>query len=143
MNWAKEYSETRETRSDWRQHNRRRQAQERAKRKALAERDELHRAWKKWHEERKQILMTGPCKEAAQELAEFLGRMTCCEEDASALLTLVQCGPWTDSDRDVKFLVLGLIDSAIIYMSEKEGLVPFDDPLDEPNVFLTLRKILR
>jgi hypothetical protein len=120
-------------------------AAEKRKQKRLQERNELFRAWERWHKERREILLSGPHGRAAQELVDFLERMTCCEEDAAALLTLVQQGPWADSDPDVKFLVLGVVDNAITYLRENEGLHPFDDPLpdEEPNVFLTIREMLR
>ena len=144
-NWASEYANEIETRSDVRQQRKQSRAQERARKKALDERDILFRLWKKWHEERKTQLLEGEHKEAAQELADFLERMTL--EDAPALLTLVENGPWRNSGRDVKFLVLELIDHGITYLRESTGLNPFDDPLpfsnEELNVFLSIRELLR
>jgi hypothetical protein len=144
-NWASEYANKIETRSDARKYRLQSRAQERALKKALAERDHLFREWQKWHKERKQQLLGGEHKEAAQELADFLEQMT--NEDAPALLTLVENGPWRDSDRDVKFLVMELINHSIIYLREKAGLAPFDDPLpfgnEETNVFLSIRELLR
>jgi len=118
---------------------------ERKRQKALTERNQLFREWQKWHKERKQQLLAGPQREAAQELADFLEQMTI--EDAPALLTLVENGPWRDSERDVKFLVMELISHSIIYLRESAGLSPFDDPLpfsdEDPSVFLVIRELLR
>lgn len=128
--------------------SRRKAAQTRAERRqkqALAERDTLYRMWKKWHEERKQTLLAGPHAEDAAVLIEFLERMTI--EDAENLIELVKWGPWQTVDEDTQFTVLSIIDNAICYLREREGLFPIDDSLifsdEELNAFLIIRKLLR
>jgi hypothetical protein len=136
-----DYGNEIETPSDYRRHRKESRAQERAKKKALEDRDQLFKAWKHWHEERKQELLEGPYAEAARELVNFLEYMKL--EDANDLIELVQRGPW--NDRDVKYMVLVLIDHRIIFLREQAGLPAFDDPLpdEEPDTFMTLREMLR
>jgi hypothetical protein len=118
---------------------------EKKRQKELAERDYLFRDWQEWHKKRKGELLAGAWCEAAQELSNFLETMTV--EDAPALVALVERGPWREADHDTRFLVLELISHSIIYLREKVGLAPFDDPLpfsdDEPNAFLVIRGMLR
>jgi hypothetical protein len=117
-------------------------AAEKRKQKALQERNHLFREWQKWHKERKDELLGGPWGEPARELADYLERMT--PEDASALVSMVEHGPWREADADTRFLVLALIDHSVIYLRENNGLEPFDDPLDdEPSAFLIIKELLR
>ena len=111
--------------------------------KRLSERDQLYRDWIKWHKERKAALLSGPWCRQAQELAEFLERMTL--EDAPELIQMVDHGPWRTADADTRFLILELISHTIIHIREREGLEPFDDPFsdDDPNAFLIIREQLR
>jgi hypothetical protein len=125
-----------------------RAAKTRAERKLEKEkqdRDILFGQWKEWHLKRKQELLEGSFSGAAQELGLFLEGMTI--KDASALIELVSRGPWGTADDDTRFLVLGMISHAIIYLREREGLSPFDDPIpwsdDEPDVFMILKELLR
>lgn len=119
-------------------------AAERAQQKELHERKYLFHEWQQWHLKRKQVLLEGPFGEAAQELGLFLERMT--TADAAALIEQVKSGPWCTADSDIRFLVLGMISHAIIYLRECEGLPPFDDPIpwsdDEPDVFMIIKGIL-
>ena len=57
----------------------------------------------------------------------------------------MRSGPWRDADADTRFLILVLVDAAVIRLRERAGLVPFDDPLrdEESNTFLTIRKLLQ
>jgi hypothetical protein len=114
-----------------------------AEQKALAERDTLHRGWKKWRRERIEVLLSGPHGNAARDLVAFLADMTL--DDASALLTRVKQGPWRSCDADTRFEVLSLIDAAIIRLRERADMPAFDDPLpgQPPNAFLILRECLR
>jgi len=140
-NWAEEYAETVETRSERRAHRRKQSAQERAKNKALAERDYLYRDWKKWHDKQLKEFLNGDYADAAQELHSFLAEADL--DSGDQLIELVQQGPWLEADADTKYAVLRMIDYAITYLRESNGLEPFDDPLgSELNVFLTIRKLL-
>jgi hypothetical protein len=138
-NWAEDYAETVETRSEWRDHSRRQRAQERAVRKALAERDYLYREWKKWHEEQLKQFLSGDYAKAASKLHEFLSDADL--DSGDRLIELVKNGPWLEADDETQYQVLRMISHRIIYMRESNGLEPFDDPIDgELNVFLEIRK---
>jgi hypothetical protein len=113
-----------------------------AKEKALVERDELFRLWKKQQQKRRDELLKGAYGAEATRLADLLERMTI--HDTTALLELVEQGPWRNVDADTRYQVLGMIDRAIIYVRECEGLAPFDDALpgEEPTVFEIIRERL-
>lgn len=118
---------------------------ERKLEKERLEREQLFGQWTKWHKDRKAELLAGPYSEAANELALFLERMTI--TDAPALIELAKRGPWQQADADTQFLVLELITHSILYLREREGLEPFDDPIpfsdDEPDAFMIIREMLR
>jgi hypothetical protein len=118
---------------------------QRKREKELNDREYLFRQWQKWHQERKAELLAGAWSEAATELANFLERMTL--EDAEALVSLIERGPWRRADRDTRFLVIELVSHSIMYLREKTELPPFDDPLpfsnDDLNAFLIIRELLR
>jgi hypothetical protein len=140
-NWAEEYAETVETRSEQRAHRRKQSAQQRAMQKALKERDYLHREWKKWHEGQLKEFLDSEHREAALELHEFLSKASL--DSGDQLIELVERGPWLTADADTKYQVLRMVDRAIVYMRESNGLEPFDDPVDDDlNVFLRIRKRL-
>jgi hypothetical protein len=122
---------------------RQRASESRAKQNALADREQQSCLWHKWRQERVDALLAGPHGEAAKKLTAFLDQMT--SDDASALIDLVRRGPWCDTDTDTRFLVLALIDHAIVRLRERHNLPTFDDPLPgaSPNVFLTIREVLR
>jgi hypothetical protein len=99
--------------------------------------------WREWRRERSDALLAGPYADAARDLIALLNRLR--PNAADMLLERVCGGPWRDADPDTRFLILALIDAAIVEMRERNGLPPFDDPVlpDDPlNVFLTLRELL-
>jgi hypothetical protein len=110
--------------------------------KAQQERDRLSLAHRRWRKESIDALLSGPHGGVAQALLDFLEHM---ESDEHGLIEHVQSGPWRDADADARFLVLVLVDAAVIRLRERAGLVPFDDPLhdEESNTFLTIRKLLQ
>jgi hypothetical protein len=65
-------------------------------------------------------------------------------QDGAALVSLVEAGPWRHADRDTRFEVLALIDTAIVSLRTRCDLLPFDDALpgDRPNVFPLIREVL-
>jgi hypothetical protein len=111
--------------------------------KALQERDRLSLAHQRWRKEAFNALLKGPHGAAAQTLIDFLEHMEV--SDAPELIAHVSAGPWRGVDADARFLILVLVDAAIIHLRERAGLVPFDDPLrdEESNTFLTIRKLLQ
>jgi hypothetical protein len=117
-------------------------AQTRAE-KAQVDKKKQFALWRKWRRERSELLLAGPYTDAARDLIELLDTLT--PNAADMLLDRVRCGPWRDADPDTRFMVLALIDTAIIELRERQGLPRFDDPVlpdDPPNVFLMLREML-
>jgi hypothetical protein len=111
--------------------------------KALAERDDLLRLWKKWRHERLETLLNGPHAAAAQELVAFLQTMTL--NDGARLVKFIRAAGWERANADTKFEVLSLINITITSLRERAGLDPFDDPLphEPPSTFLSLRELLQ
>jgi hypothetical protein len=111
--------------------------------KALQERDRLSLAHQRWRKEAFNALLKGPHGAAAQTLIDFLERMEL--SDAPELIARVSAGPWRGVDADTRFLILVLVDAAVIHLRERAGLMPFDDRLrdEESNTFLTIRKLLQ
>jgi hypothetical protein len=111
--------------------------------KALAERDDLLRLWKRWRRERLEMLLAGPHVNAARELLAFLQAMTL--DDGARLVEFVCAAGWARTDADTKFTVLSLIDAAITALRERAELPPIDDALPDkkPTAFLIIREMLR
>jgi hypothetical protein len=119
-------------------------AAERARNKALAERDKLFRFWVEHCRKQREELLAGPYGEAARELVALLDGMTL--EQGDILIALVERGPWGATDADTRFTVLHLIDGSIARLRERHGLVPFSDSLpwtdEAPTVFERIRGML-
>jgi hypothetical protein len=113
--------------------------QHRARNQALEERDRMVAIWRSWRKERLETLLAGPHGEAARELMATLEHMP----PAPQLIEMLRHGPWRTADADTRFLVLSLVDGAIVHLREKRGLPPFDDALpdERPNVFLLLQEM--
>jgi hypothetical protein len=110
--------------------------------KTRQERDCLSQAHRRWRKETVDALLVGPHGVAAQALIDFLEHMEL--SDGRGLIELVQSGPWRGADEDTRFLILVLVDAAVVQLRERTGLDPFDDPLDEKsNVFLLIRRLLQ
>lgn len=110
--------------------------------KALQERDCLSQAHRRRRKEAVDALLAGPHGAVAQALIDFLEQMVL--SDGRGLIELVQSGPWHGADEDTRFLILVLVDAAVVQLRERTDLNPFDDPLDEKsNAFLLIRKLLQ
>ena len=122
---------------------RRATAAQKAAEKALRERDDLFRLYKKERRERLNALLAGPRGSAAQELVTFLKTITLTDEPR--LIEAVRAGGWEHADANTRFEILALIDAAIIALRERAGLPPISDPLpgQPPSAFLILRELLR
>jgi hypothetical protein len=105
--------------------------------KALAEKRAELLLWRQWRRERVDALLVGPYGEPARALLAFLKTMT----KPTALIEFVKAGPWSDTDADVRFEILSLLDAVIVKRREHMELDPFDDvlPGEPENVFLILR----
>jgi muconolactone delta-isomerase len=116
---------------------------EKAKEKALAERDDLLRLWKRWRHERLEALLAGPYGESVRELLAFLQTMSL--DDGPQLIEFVSAGDWHRTDPDTRFEILSLINTALTTLREQHGLPPFDDALpdEEPTAFLIIRELFR
>jgi hypothetical protein len=112
-----------------------------AEQKALAERDCMFAAWKRWRRERLDAALGGPHGEMLQALITFLKTM----KSADALVDHVRTGNWKATDTDTRFLALHLVNSTIVRLHEERGLPPFDDALpgEPPTAFQIIREMLR
>lgn len=121
----------------------RHRAQQKAIDKALAERDLLMRLWKRWRQDTTNTMLEGPYAVAIQTLIDFLETLTLPQE--ARLVNFVKAGPWQTAPKDVRFLVLRLIDAKLIALREKQELPPFDDALPgEPlTAFQQIRDFIR
>jgi hypothetical protein len=122
---------------------RHRAAEKRAARKAADDRDQLRRARQLSREERLQTLLASPHAPAARALIDFLEAMTL--DQGAALIALIAAGPWIAADADTRFLVLALIDRAIVALRERCGLEAFNDALpdERASVFQIIREALQ
>jgi hypothetical protein len=115
--------------------------------KVLRERAKLFRSWRYWQSQEREALLTGPYGKAAQELVEFLNKMTLDEGDGWRLLVLIDRGAWHKADPDARYEVRMLIGQAITRLRERNGLPPFDDSLpwgdESPNVWERAQRWLR
>ena len=111
--------------------------------KALAERDDLLRLWKKWRRERLEALLGGPHGAAAHELVAFLQTMAL--DDGARLVEFIRAGGWERADADTKFEVLSLINITITALRDRAELASIDDPLpdEESSAFLIIRELFR
>ncbi len=111
--------------------------------RALRERDDLLRIWKRWRRERDDAWLAGPYGAAAQALLEFLRAMSL--DDEAALVQFVRATGWQHADVDTKFEVLSLINTTLVALRERAGLPPIDDALpdEEPTAFLIIREMFR
>jgi hypothetical protein len=134
MNAYLEYAETQITAPAKRQSRRAETRAQRAREKELRERDQLFALWRKHHRAQRDALLAGPHGTAAQALIGFMKTMSL--NDGAMLIDLVFAGPWRGADADTRFVVLQLIDAALVRLRERNGLEPFDDALpfsDEPD----------
>jgi hypothetical protein len=124
---------------------RRRAAEKRAARKFNADRDqELEdrtrqlKRWQVWRQERLDRALAGRHGKA---LAKLIARL---RTDISDADLIEQAQSWRHADVGTRFLVLHLIDQAIIRRRERDGLPPFDDTLPgkPPSAFLIIRNML-
>lgn len=111
--------------------------------KAEREKHQQVRLWRAWQREKEAGLLNGPYSARVRALRDFTRTMTI--DSAPELVGLVEKATWLrQADKDVRGEVLSLIGNAIIRLREREGLLPFDDPLDgELNAFLQIRELLR
>jgi hypothetical protein len=110
---------------------------------ALAEKRTELRLWKKWRRERLEALLADPhYGEPMRALLDFCKTVT----GPSALIDFVKAGPWANTDADIRFEILALVDAVIIRRREKMGKAPFDDSVpwsdEPPHAFECIRELL-
>jgi hypothetical protein len=107
----------------------------------LVDRSRQLKRWRVWRQERLDRALGDPRHgKALAKLIAWLGRAgTPSDEDLVA-----QARSWRHASASMRFLVLGLIDQAIVRKRERAGAPPFDDPLPgKPlSAFLAIRNIL-
>ena len=115
--------------------------------KAKAEKEKLWNLYLDELEKRRKVLVSGPYAGTAEALIGFLKQLKL--DDGEKLIQMAMV--WQSAPRTTRFLVLQLIDEAMVYLRVKNGLSPFDDPLPETmvvageeteNAFLRIRDIL-
>jgi hypothetical protein len=126
-------------------HRRRKLAKEQAQQaltpeeKRQAAQIKLHELWLEDFNKQKLALLRGPYGPTATAFCIMLTKLRM--EDGDKLIELSRV--WQSTDKDTRFMVLRLIDSALVELRERHMLSPFDDPLDDDlNVFLIIRRML-
>jgi hypothetical protein len=112
-----------------------------AKEKALRERRTEFRLWKKWRHERLEAPLANP-----HYVGPMRALLECLKHTKTPgeLIDIIRLGPWFGADAEVRFVVLALVDAAIMRKREQLDKAPFDDPLpgERDNVFFILREML-
>jgi hypothetical protein len=108
----------------------------------LADDARLLRAWRRWHREQLEEVLSGPHGAAVAQVVDFLKRLG--PQSAPALIEIVRAQDWQRVDRDVRFVLLHEINGAIMKLREKNGLAPIDDalPHEKATGFLVIRALL-
>jgi hypothetical protein len=112
------------------------------KEKELRDNAHLLRAWKRWHAEQLEEVLTGPHAVIATQVVHFLKTMT--PTSANALLALMRGQTWASVDANTKFVLLHEINSAITAMRERNNIPAIDDPLphERLSVFQAIKQML-
>jgi hypothetical protein len=110
--------------------------------KHAVHRKELSAAYRRWRDERREVLLAGRHGDGARRLIGFLEGIGL--ENGAALIRLVEREQWRSADLDTRLEILSLIDGGITALREKHGMPPFEDalPAEPPNVFLSIREAL-
>ena len=115
--------------------------------KREAEKAKLWELYLEELEKRRKVLISGPYAGTAEALFQFLKALTF--DDGERLVDMAMV--WQSAPRTTRFLVLQMIDEAMIELRTRNGFAPFDDPLPEglaapgdetTNAFLRIQKIL-
>jgi hypothetical protein len=113
-----------------------------SKNEELADNARLLRAWKKWHREQLEEVLTGPHGAAVAQVIGFLDGMGL--QSAPTLIALLREHDWQQIDHDVRYVLLHEINAAITKLRERSGLTPIDDalPHERNTSFLIIRELL-
>ena len=86
--------------------------------KTLEERDRPLRMHARWRAEAVKALLAGPHGTDARAVLDFLERM---DASAAGLIKHVRAGPWRTADKDIRFLILAIVDAALTRLRECAG----------------------
>jgi hypothetical protein len=113
-----------------------------AKEKELRDNARLLRAWKKFHHEEREAVLTGPHGAVLSELFRMFKNLK--HLQPSQLIGYVQSINWAMIDVSAKLTTLHELSIAITRYRERCGLEPISDPLPhEPDTpFRTIKAIL-
>jgi hypothetical protein len=108
------------------------------------EADEQLRRYRAHRREQRDKLLAGPYGAQARILIEFLKTFDC--DRQGFLIETVKVGPWQSADEETRFIVLDLVDQALIKARIGVGQTPIEDSLpwgdDPPTTFEILRSWL-
>ena len=114
----------------------------RERERKLADNQRLLRAWKAFHREEREAVLSGPY---ATTLAELFRMFSAIEHVKPAqLVGLIDAIDWGAIDYQTRLVVLHEVNSAIVKFRESQNLDPIDDPLPgaPPNAFQVIRKVV-
>lgn len=114
--------------------------------KAIAERDRLARQYRAMRKaELKQLFNSEPHGRQLWKLHATLGHFSINDAARMKEYILREVDSWLGAaPKDIRYEALRIIDTRIIRIRQRAGLLPFDDPLPgEPDrVFQTIKKML-
>jgi hypothetical protein len=102
----------------------------------------MFRAWKKFHREEREAVLSGPYATMLAELFRMFANIDCVQP--AQLIGFIGAIDWGSIDFETRLTVLHEVNAAIAKLREKRGLPPIDDPLPgaPPNAYQIIRKIL-
>jgi|SRR4051794_13116149 hypothetical protein len=113
-----------------------------AQQQKLADDARLMRAWRKWHREEREQVLSGPHASVLGDLFRMFANLKYVQP--AQLIGFVRSVDWTTIDYDTKLVVIHELNTAITALRVKHGLPEIDDGLpDEPGTpFRTIRAIV-
>ena len=110
--------------------------------KKLVDDARLLRAWKKFHREEREAVLTGPHGAVLVELFRMLDHLQFARP--TQVIGIVNAIDWAAIDFNTRLVVLHEVNAAVMKHREKQGLEPIDDPLpgSSDNVFRVIRQII-
>jgi hypothetical protein len=102
----------------------------------------MFRAWKKYHREERDAVLSGPHARTLAELFRAFTNIECVKP--AQLIGFISAIDWSAIDFETRLTTLHEVNAAIVKHREKRGLPPIDDPLPDapPNAFQVIRKII-
>jgi hypothetical protein len=112
-----------------------------AQEKKLADDARLLRAWKNFHREERETVLSGPHARTLVELFRMFANIECVQP--SQLVGFIGAIDWSAIDHQTRLTVLHELNTVITKLREKRGLAPIDDPLpgQPDNAFRIIKKL--